>query len=392
MEFLNLHIMKIQREIAPKILEGLNKYPIVAITGPRQSGKTTLCRMLKPDFTYVNLEDISLRDFAKTDPKGFLETYQGGVIIDEIQYVPELFSYLQVYTDKRQQNGEYIITGSQNFLLLERISQSLAGRVALFNLLPFSLTELKKGNFVFKSWEEYLLYGSFPRKWINQIDAVDFYENYVRTYVERDVRMIKNISNLDLFQKFIQLLAGRTGQLFNQSSLGIELGVDNKTINSWMNLLEASFIAFRLQPYHNNFSKRIVKTPKVYFYDTGLLAYLLGIRTIYDMEVHFAKGQLFENFILLEKIKQTWNNKTHEKYFFWRDTTGNEIDIIIEKGLEIYAVEVKSGKTIHTDFFKMLKLFKKIKPDVSNYLVYGGVEMQKRTEATVLGFNDLEAI
>ncbi len=384
--------MNIKRDVSFKVKEALGKYPIVAITGPRQSGKTTLCQMLKPKFTYVNLEDISLRSFAKEDPKGFLETYKEGVIIDEIQYVPDLFSYLQVYTDKRKKNGEYIITGSQNFLMLENISQSLAGRVALFNLLPLSVKELKSGKFIFENWEEYVLNGSFPRKWVNNIDSIDFYENYVRTYVERDVRLIKNITNLDTFQKFIQLLAGRTGQLFNQSSLGNELGIDNKTINSWMNLLEASFIAFRLKPYHNNFNKRIVKTPKVYFYDTGLLAYLLGIRELKDIQVHFAKGQLFENFIILEKLKQTWNSKSHDNFYFWRDSSGNEIDLLIERGKQLVAVEIKSGKTITPDFFNALNQFTKDKSGIKAYLVYGGNETQKRSGLTALGFHELYKI
>lgn len=384
--------MKIQREIAPKVAEALEKFPIVAVIGPRQSGKTTLCKMLKPDFTYVNLEDLTNRDFAKNDPKGFLETYAGSVIIDEIQYVPDLFSYLQVYTDKREINGEYLITGSQHFLMSVRISQLLAGRVAVFNLLPFSVSELMVGNYRHENWEHYILAGGYPRKWANNINAFEYYDNYLKTYIERDVRMLKNILNLDLFQKFIKLLAGRTGQLFNQSKLGNELGLDNKTINSWMNLLEASFIAFRLQPYYNNFNKRIVKTPKVYFYDTGLLAYLLGIRTIQDLDIHFAKGQLFENFVLIEKRKQTENYRTHEHYYFWRDATGNEIDILIEKGIHLAAVEVKSAKTIHADFFKNLKHFKEMKPETEAWLVYGGNEHQKRSDATVIGFAQLNEI
>jgi predicted AAA+ superfamily ATPase len=261
--------------------------------------------------------------------------------------------------------------------------------IALFHLLPFSLAELQKGNFIFENWEDYVIRGAYPRKWINNIDAVEYYGNYLNTYIERDVRMLKNIMNLDVFQKFIKLLAGRTGQLFNQSSLGNELGIDNKTINAWMLLLEASFIAFRLSPYHTNFSKRIVKTPKVYFYDTGLLAYLLGIRTAQDVDVHFAKGQLFENFIILEKIKSTWNNKNHENYYFWRDSSGNEVDLLIEDGMKLLAVEIKSSKTIHPDFFKNLKQFSKVKPDVIPFLVYGGQEYQKRTDGTVLGFNKL---
>lgn len=384
--------MKIPREISSKVADALEKFPIVAVVGPRQSGKTTLCKMLKSKFKYVNLEDLSNRDFAKNDPKGFLTTYSNGVIIDEIQYAPELFSYLQVYTDHREINGEYLITGSQHFLMSEHISQSLAGRVAVFNLLPFSVSELKNGNYLYESWEPYLLSGGYPRKWINNIDSFEFYENYLKTYVERDVRLLKNIMNLDLFQKFIKLLAGRTGQLFNQSALGNELGMDNKTINSWMNLLEASFIAFRLQPYYNNFNKRIVKTPKVYFYDTGLLAYLFGIRSHQDLTVHFAKGQLYENFILIEKLKQTENHRTHEKYYFWRDSTGNEIDILIERGTELSAVEVKSSKTIHTDFFKSLNHFSQNKPDVRNWLVYGGNEHQIRSNVTVIGFSQLDKI
>jgi predicted AAA+ superfamily ATPase len=337
----------------------------------------------------VNLEDISLRSFAKSDPKGFLETYKNGVIIDEIQYVPDLFSYLQLYTDQRQINGEYLITGSQHFLLSQHISQSLAGRIALFHLLPLSLAELQQGHYVFENWEDYVIRGAYPRKWINDIDPVEYYGNYLNTYIERDVRMLKNIMNLDVFQKFIKLLAGRTGQLFNQSSLGNELGLDNKTISAWMSLLEASFVAFRLPSYHTNFSKRIVKTPKVYFYDTGLLAYLLGLRTVQDVDVHFAKGQLFENFVILEKMKSTWNFKTHENYYFWRDSSGNEVDLLIEDGTKLLAVEIKSSKTIHSDFFKNLKQFSKVKPDIIPYLVYGGQEYQKRTDGTVLGFKQL---
>jgi len=293
----------VNRCLADTVKIALGKYPIVAITGPRQSGKTTFAKMLCPGYQYANLEDISLREFAREDPKSFLETYQKGVIIDEIQYVPALFSYLQLYTDERQRNGEYIITGSQDFLMMEQISQSLAGRVALFNLLPFSLQEIKQSEYVVNSWEEYLIAGSYPRKWKQQIEPGEYYENYLRTYIERDVRLIKNITNLGLFQKFLQRLARRTGQLFNQRSLSVELGIDNKTVESWMTLLEISFIAFRLWPYYQNFNKRIVKTPKVYFYDTGLLATLLNIRTVDELNIHFAKGQLFENLVILEMLK-----------------------------------------------------------------------------------------
>lgn len=333
-----------------------------------------------------------MRTFAQEDPKGFLETYQNRVIIDEIQYAPMLFSFLQVYTDDRKINGEYIITGSQNFLLMEQIVQSLAGRVALFNLLPFSYTEVVRGNYEFISWEDYLLSGGYPRKWEQKIESTEFYENYLNTYIERDVRLIKNIYNLGLFQKFIQLLAGRVGQLFNQSSLGIELGIDNKTIESWMTLLEISFIAFRLRPYHKNFNKRIVKTPKIFFYDTGLLTTLLNIRTVEELNIHFAKGQLFENLVILEVLKSKSNKVLHGDIYFWRDTAGKEIDLIIDQGTQIKVVEIKSGKTIQPDFFKSLLDFEKLAPASNKFLVYGGSESQKRSQASVLSFTDLDKI
>jgi predicted AAA+ superfamily ATPase len=369
----------IARAITPKVLELLEKFPIVAITGPRQSGKTTLSKIIKPDYKYVNLENLSDREFAKTDPMGFLQTYQNGVIIDEIQNVPSLFSYLQVVTDERNINGEYIITGSQNFLMMEQISQSLAGRVALFTLLPMSLQELENTAYKPISWEDYALSGSYPRKIIQNIDASDYYENYIKTYVERDVRLLKNISDLDLFQKFIKLLAGRVGQLFNQSSLGNELDLDNKTINSWFTLLETSFLTFKLQPYHSNFNKVIVKTPKIYFHDTGLLCYLLGIHSREDLELHFAKGNIFENLVVSEVYKNSINNATKSKIYFWRDKSQNEVDLIVETGTSLDAIEIKSAKTINQSYFKGLDYFKKLKTDTKLHLIYGGTENQERT-------------
>lgn len=384
--------MTIAREISPYVVQALEKFPIVAVIGPRQSGKTTLCRMLKPEYQYVNLEDLSLRDFAKTDPKGFIENYKGGVIIDEVQYVPQLLSYLQVYTDTRQLNGEYIITGSQNFLLSEQIAQSLAGRIAIFNLLPFSVAELESGGFSWEAWETLALGGFYPRKWMNEINPTVYYENYVRTYIERDVRFIRNIGNLDQFQKFIQLLAGRTGQLLNQSNLGNELGLDNKTIDAWISLLEVSFVAFRLQPYFKNFNKRIVKTPKVYFYDTGLLAYLFGIRSEQDLDLHYAKGQIFENLILADLVKQNWNHQLHNKHYFWRDSAGHEVDILVEQGMHLKAIEVKSSKTFHVDFMDNLKRFRTQRPETESYVVFGGTGFQTRGEVSVLGLDNLKRI
>lgn len=383
----------IARSIEKEVLKALNQYPIVGLVGPRQSGKTTLAKKVALNYDYVNLEDLSLRQFAQDDPKGFLESYKNGCIIDEIQYVPDLFSYLQVYTDERQIQGEYIITGSQNFIISEKISQSLAGRIALFDLLPLSYQEIKNDSDNKEStWEEYLINGSYPKRLITDIDAHPYYQNYIRTYIEKDVRQIKNIKNLALFQKFLQLLAGRVGQLFNQSNIGNELGVDNKTVNEWMSVLEASYIAFRLQPYYNNFNKRIVKTPKVYFYDTGILCSLLNIRNTHDLQVHFARGQVFENLIILEIKKFLFNKVSEGNMYFWQEHANYEVDLIIEQSNCLKVVEIKSGKTIKQAFLDQLKKFNYGSSDLQKYLVYGGNEMQKRSEVSVLSFDKLDKI
>lgn len=379
----------VPRQLAAKASDLLQKYPIISITGPRQSGKTTLARMLKPDYRYVSLESLSEREFARQDPKGFLETYQNGVILDEVQYVPELFSYLQVLTDERQRTGEYILTGSQNFLMMEQITQSLAGRVAVFNLLPFSWDELQGTLYQPVGWEGYLVGGAYPRKLVQAIQPADFYDSYLQTYVERDVRQVKNILNLGLFQRFIQLLAGRIGQLFNQSSLAVELGVDNKTINAWLTVLETSFIAYRLQPYYQNFSKRIVKTPKVYFYDTGLAAYLLGIRSVDDLTVHFARGPLFENLVMNELTKNWLNRGIRPPFYFWSDQSSHEVDLLIDRGTRLTAVEIKSGRTIQPDFFRGLQFFQSLAPTAEAALIYGGDIPQQRTGVKVMTIKEL---
>ena len=382
----------IPRQLIERASEMLQKYPIITITGPRQSGKTTLAKLLRPSFRYVSLESPAEREFARQDPKGFLETYQNGVILDEVQYVPELFSYLQVVTDERNRTGEYILTGSQNFLLMQQITQSLAGRVAVFNLLPLSWSELRGTAYAPASWEKYLVNGSYPRRLVQDIDPAGFYDSYLQTYVERDVRQVKNILNLGLFQRFIQLLAGRVGQLFNQQSLAVELGVDNKTVNAWLTVLETSFIAYRLQPYHQNFSKRIVKTSKVYFYDTGLAAYLLGIRSSGDLAVHFARGSLFENLIINELTKNWLNRGQRPPFYFWSDQSSHEVDLLIDRGTSLTAVEIKSGQTIRADFFKGLQYFGGLAPQTEAVLVYGGNESQKRTGVRVLTMNELEEL
>jgi uncharacterized protein len=384
----------IPRQLTERAAELLAKYPIITITGPRQSGKTTLAKLLRPDFRYVTLENIAEREFARQDPKGFLETYQNGVILNEVQYVPDLFSYLQVVTDERQRTGEYILTGSQNFLLMEQITQSLAGRVAVFNLLPLSWAELRGTAYAdaTPTWEAYLIGGSYPRKIVQAIDSVGFYDSYLQTYIERDVRQIKNILNLGLFQRFIQLLAGRIGQLFNQQSLAVELGVDNKTVNAWLTVLETSFIAYRLPPYYQNFSKRIVKTPKVYFYDTGLAAYLLGIRSVGDLAVHFARGSLFENLMINELTKNWLNRGQRPPFYFWSDQSSHEVDLLIDRGTGLTAVEIKSGHTIQPDFFKGLRYFGNLAPQTDLTLIYGGDQPQQRTGFRVLTIDELDTL
>ena len=378
----------IDRQLYDKAKQLLTKFPIVAITGPRQSGKTTFSQALCPDYQYVNLELPDERRFAMEDPKGFLNNYKDGVIIDEVQYVPELFSYLQAVTDERKRTGEYLLTGSQNFLLSHHIAQSLAGRVALLTLLPFSFIELNTSLYKPANWMEYLYKGGYPRVYEQQITPSDFYPNYLQTYIERDVRQMLNIRDLALFQKFIQLLAGRIGQLLNQNNLANELGLSNKTIESWISVLEASFIVYRLQPYHKNFNKRLIKTPKLYFYDTGLASYLLGIRKASDIQIHFAQGALFENLVINEFLKDSLNKGERLQFYFWRDSLQREVDLIIDKGLERNAYEIKMSQTVHPDFFKTLIYYKELDPEAKLNLVYGGNIDQQRSDATVYGFEN----
>lgn len=379
----------LKRHLLEKADEMLGKYPIITITGPRQSGKTTFAQQLRPGYQYASLEDPDIRYFAQTDPRGFLETWQNGVILDEIQYAPDLFSYLQTHTDRNKRNGEYILTGSQNFLMMERIAQSLAGRVAVFALLPFSYAELQSSRHALPNWAAYLYRGSYPRQYEQEIASASFFADYLQTYIERDVRQIVNVQDLTRFQRFVQLLAGRTGQLLHQHNLAIETGVDNKTVAAWLSILEASYIVYRLPPYYNNFSKRVIKSPKVYFYDTGLAAYLLGIRSSADVDVHFARGALFENLVINETMKKCYNAGERRLLYFWNDSQHHEIDLIFDAGLERHAYEIKIGKTIQPNFFDGLNYFQKISPDARLHLVYGGDKPQKRTSVEVHTFDGL---
>jgi uncharacterized protein len=382
--------MILQRHLFDRAASMLTKYPMIAVTGPRQSGKTTFCRQLRPDYQYLNMELAENQQHARQDPHHFLQLYKGGVIFDEVQNVPELFPYLQHYTDLRNEPGGYILCGSQHFLLLEKITQSLAGRVSIFNLLPFSLEELKGSSWEKNTWEEYLWTGFYPRIYEREIPPDAFYPDYLQTYVERDVRQLLNVNNLALFRNFITACAGRTGQLLNLSQLGTDVGIDVKTVKNWLSILEASFIAYRLQPWFRNFNKRIVKTPKLYFYDTGLAAWLLGLRSASDLEPHFARGVLFENFVINELLKNQLNAGERPQFFFWQDSNANEIDLLLDRVASQSIVEIKVGKTVQPDFFKNLRLFKNLNQTTSeSWVVYGGDQMQPRTDGTVLTWRDL---
>ena len=382
----------ITRFIEKKLSEMATKFPVIVVTGPRQSGKTTLCKKLFKSYAYVTLENPDFREYAESDPRGFIEEYSDRVIIDEIQNVPSLFSYIQGVVDERDKTGQYILTGSQNFLLLEKISQTLAGRAYIYHLLPFSYPEISTDNKV--SLLSNMYKGGYPRIYDKGIDPKDFFPSYIQTYIERDVRSIINIKDISLFSSFLRICAGRIGQLFNSSNIANELGVDYKTVQSWLSLLEASFVVFRLQPWHNNFNKRIIKSPKLYFYDTGLACYLLGLKKQGDIKIHFAKGALFENYVITEHLKNSWNRGDAVSNYFWRDSSGNEIDLINEIGDKIKIVEIKSGKTVKQDFFKGLTYFEKIATNyqIEKFIIYGGEESRKQFNTRVLPWNEINKL
>jgi len=362
----------IRREIEPELIRLAEQFKAVAVIGPRQSGKTTLTRHVFDNKSYVNLENPDSRRFALDDPRGFLFQYGSGAVIDEAQRAPEIFSYLQQLLDDSSLKGRFILTGSNNFLLQETISQSLAGRIAYLYLLPFTLSELPAVNDVDPATR--MIRGSYPPVYDQIINPDLWYPNYIRTYVERDVRQLKNISDLNTFDRFLRLCAGRSGQLLNLSSLGLDAGVDSKTAGAWISVLENSFIVFRLYPFHRNFNKRIIKMPKLYFYDTGLICSLLGITNTSQLNLHPLYGNIFENLIVSEFKKHVSNRSFNEDIFFWRDNAGHEIDIIIDKKDSFVPVEIKSGKTLTEEFFKGIKYWQRLTGLQSGSVVYGGDE------------------
>ncbi len=380
----------IKRNITHAILKLAKKYPAIGIVGPRQSGKTTLVQNIFPDKPYALLEDPDTREFAQKDPRGFLGQYPDGLIIDEIQRVPELFSYLQGIIDRESKPGRFILTGSQHFLMMENISQSLAGRIALFKLLPFSLPELFPDKISKDNYEPLMFKGFYPRIHDIKLNPTEWYSNYIQTYIERDIRQLKNVHNLSVFHTFLKMCASRTGSLLNLSSIGNDCGISYNTVKGWLSILEASFIIYLLPPHYKNFNKRLVKMPKLYFYDTGLVNYLLGIRTIEQLSTHALKGSIFESLIISELIKYQYSKGVEPEFYFWRDKTGHEIDCLFSKKGNLFPLEIKSGKTISDDFYNHLKYWNKLSGNSpkQSIIIYGGEQEQNRYSIKTISWQD----
>ena len=380
----------IKRQITEKLIQLSKKFPVVTITGPRQSGKTTLAKHVFGDYKYVSLENPDIRLQAEEDPRAFLQNYSEKVIIDEIQHIPDLLSYIQTIVDTKKAKGMYILTGSQNLLMSEKISQSLAGRTAVLKLLPFNRTELgsTKG-FNDYSYEEVIFKGAYPAIYSDNIDPGDFYPAYLETYIQRDVRNIQNIRSLSTFTTFVKLCAGRTGQILDLTSLANDAGISVNTAKEWISVLEASYIIFLVPPFYKNFNKRLIKSPKLYFYDTGVATFLLGIEEAKQLLTHYSKGSLFENYLILEILKQRYNTGKQANIYYWRDSKKNEIDCIID-GAVPKAIEIKSGKTFTKDFLKMKKYWLKTTglPEDTFSLVYGGDESFTFLNTQVFSWKD----
>lgn len=363
--------MIIKRKLSGHLEKMLQQFPVVSLTGPRQSGKTTLLRSVFPDFKYYNLERIDHRQLISADPHGFLMNAGPRVIFDEVQQLPELFSYIQVVSDERNINGQYILSGSQSFLLNSHISQSLAGRVHVNNLFPFDYSEICEFRDL-SDPDSVIVNGYYPRLISQNIEPQDFYPSYLQTYIERDVRTLKAVENLTNFARFLGLCAGRVGQVLNISSLASDAGISVNTAKSWLSLLESSYILFLLQPFYRNFNKRIIKAPKLYFYDTGVLSSLLRI-TREQVHSHYMYGSLFENLVISEIIKNAIHAGKQPSVYYWRESNGIEIDCLIESGNQLIALEIKAGQTFNSDYFKNLNRF----PDDDNIkkvLLYYGQE------------------
>jgi len=391
----------LKRTLADKLRKASQRYPVVTLTGPRQSGKTTLVKKTFPYYDYLSLEEPDHRAFALEDPRGFLSQFTEKVILDEIQRAPDLFSYIQTIVDTKVINGQFILTGSQNFLLLQKVSQSLAGRCAVLHLLPFSLSELiqrqplpiqaigrqlpSRNRSLNEALSSVLFKGFYPRVHHKNLNPVEWLGNYYKTYIERDVRDVLNVGDLDTFSRFVRLCAGRNGQLLNLSSLANDCGVTHTTSKRWISILESSFIVFLLRPHFKNFNKRLIKSPKLYFLDTGLLSYLLRIRSENDLRYHALFGSIFESYVICELLKNYMNRGEEHAIYFWRDSTGNEVDVLIDEGDTLTPIEIKAGQTVSADFFKGIRFWKKLSSGTEQQaaLVYGGERTFIRSDTYV---------
>lgn len=381
------------RAAAALLREYLKGYPVVAVTGPRQSGKSTLLQHELPQWRQVSLEDLDIRAQAHEDPRGFLARHGSPLIIDEAQHAPQLFSYLQTVVDRKATPGQYVLSGSQNLALSARIAQSLAGRVGTLELQPFSSAELGASWLGSVCLSQALWSGCFPAVHVRDLQPSRYYGNYVATYLERDVRQMTQVHDLLLFQRFVRLCAGRIGQLVNFAALAADAGVSQPTANAWLSLLEASYVVRRLAPYHVNFGKRLVKAPKLYFVDTGLAAWLLGIQSAETLDTHPSRGPLFENWVVMDAIKHRVHRGDTRPVYFWRDNIGTEVDLILEDGPVLTGVEVKSGETLAGDMARNLHTWQRHvaagQPRVA--LVYGGVGGFERWGVPVVGWRELAA-
>ncbi|MCC6212326.1 MAG: ATP-binding protein [Burkholderiales bacterium] len=377
------------RAAAPTLRRLARHYPVVALTGPRQSGKTTLARAAFPRKPYANLEELDAREFAERDPRGFLGQFPAGAIVDEAQRAPGLFSYLQGEVDRERRPGRYILTGSQQFGLFSGITQSLAGRVGILHLLPFTLAELGRGHRP-AGLEELLWRGLYPPVIEPGLPPANWYANYVATYVERDVRQLVNVRDLAPFRRFVRMCAARTGQLLNLSSLAADCGVTHNTAKAWLSVLEASYLVHLLPPYHRNFGKRLVKTPKLYFADAGLAAALAEVRTARELAVHPMRGALFETWVVAELLKARLNAGRTPDLYFWRDSNGVEVDVVHQRAGRLRALEIKAGRTVASDWFGPLERLARVTP-AAGAVIYGGDAGQPRRENPVFGWREIDA-
>ena len=381
----------IKRDAYHTLMRLASGFPVIAITGPRQSGKTTLAKMSFPHKPYLSLEDPDVRSLAEEDPRGLLSRFSDGAVLDEVQRAPQLFSYLQTHVDAHMRPGMFVLTGSQQFGLLSGLSQSLAGRVGLVQLLPFSVSELKAAKRLPVTIDELLFQGLYPPIYDRDLIPGDWFAGYMMTYIERDVRQLINVRDLSTFQRFVKMCAARTGQLLNLSSLAVDCGITHNTAAAWISALEASYVMWLLRPHHRNFNKRLVKSPKLYFVDVGLAAWLLGIRELEQISFHAQRGALFENLVIIEFLKDRFHQGLQSDLYFWRDSKGLEIDLILAEGENLRPVEIKSGQTIVPEFFSNVQKWAALSgnPNRPATIVYGGERELAKGSVTIIPWKKL---